>query len=339
MNSIPSSTEIAAWPHFGVMGGGAVGCFYGGLLARAGAPVTIVGRTAHVAAMQARGLRITSRAFDVSVPVQASTELAALATCDIVLFATKGRDTDSVAIELAPHLDPAAVVLAFQNGVDGVDRLAARLSQQVYPAVIYVSCQMIGPGHVQHNGRGDILIGERFLARPDRAMRRTRLEEIAACLRRAVIKTTVADDVRAAMWTKLAMNCAYNALSALGRARYQRIATTDASRLLMRQVTDELVTVAIADGVDLDREGVVQQVMNLANGMPEAISSTGQDIAAGRLTEIDDLNGFVARRGRDLGIDTPVNTTLQLLIRLLEQAPIDAAFFPEIPVPEIPVPG
>jgi 2-dehydropantoate 2-reductase len=310
------------------MGGGAVGCFYGGLLARAGAPVTIVGRAVHVEAMQARGLRISSREFDVTVPVTASTEVAALEACEVVLFATKTRDTEAAARAMAPRLAPSAVVLAFQNGVDGVDRLAASLPQAVFPAVLYVSCLMAGPGHVQHNGRGDILLGERFLDHPERDARRARLEDVAGWLQRAAITTAVVEDVRAALWTKLAMNCAYNALSALGRARYQRLAATEASRVLMRQVTDELVNVAMADGVELDRARVVQQVMDLANGIPEAISSTGQDIAARRRTEIDDLNGFVVRRGRDLGVGTPVNETLQLLMRLLEQAPVDPAFFP-----------
>jgi 2-dehydropantoate 2-reductase len=325
--ALPSSSP-RAWPRFGVMGGGAVGSFYASRLAAAGAPVTLIARAAHVEAIAARGLRLTGRGVDQTVTVAASTDLAALGECEVVVFATKTRDTEATAAALAPRLAPGAIVLVFQNGVDGVDRIAARLTQPVFPAVLFVSCQMLGPGHVQHNGRGDLVLGERFLDHPDAAHRRQQLEQVAAHLRAAAIEATVTDDVRAVLWTKLAMNCAYNALSALGRSRYLRLTTTPPSRQLMRQITDELVTVALADGVALERERVVQLVMDLAAGIPEAISSTGQDIAAGRLTEIDDLNGFVARRGRALGVATPVNETLQLLMQLLETAPPDRAFFP-----------
>jgi 2-dehydropantoate 2-reductase len=148
---------------------------------------------------------------------------------------------------------------------------------------------------------------------------------------RASIPSSVQGDIRVTLWTKLAMNCGYNALSALGRARYQRLVTTVSSRALMRQIVEELVAVGRKDGVPLDFAVVLKQVMDLAEGFPEAISSTGQDIARGRATEIDDLNGYVARRGRALGVPAPLNETLQLMIKVLEAAPADPAFFPKPP--------
>ena len=313
------------------MGGGAIGCLYSGWLARAGAAVSVVARPAHVEAMTAKGVRVTGKDFDFHAPVKASTEMKLLAESDLVLFCTKTRDTEQVAAGLKPFLPAHATVLVFQNGVDGAARVSSILSNPVFPAALIVSCAMRGPGHVHHNGRGDVILGEWFPGRPDAAERQTLLEDFARLFQRASIPSSVAADIRLTLWTKLAMNCGYNALSALGRARYQRLVTTEASRALMRQIVEELVAVGRADGVPLDFEVVLKQVMDLAEGFPEAISSTGQDIAHGRPTEIDDLNGFVARRGRVLGVPAPLNETLQRMIKVLEEAPVDPAFFPKLP--------
>jgi 2-dehydropantoate 2-reductase len=311
------------------MGGGAIGCLYGGWLAKAGAPVTIVGRAVHVDAMRDRGLRVTGHDFDFHVPVKASTDLGALASSDIVLFCTKTRDTENVATELKPLLLPTATVLAFQNGVDGAERLAAILPNPVFSAALVVSCYIEGPGHVHHNGRGDVLLGDWLADRGDATERGALLQSIVETLQRGAIQASLAPDIRLTLWTKLAMNCGYNALSALCRARYERLVTTEPSRLLMRRIVEELVAVGQRDGVALDFEVVLKQVMDLAAGFPTAISSTGQDIAQGRPTEVDDLNGYVGRRGRALGVPTPLNETLQLMVKVLEEAPVDAAFFPK----------
>ncbi len=310
------------------MGGGAIGCLYGGWLAKAGAPVTIVGRRIHVDAVRAQGLHLTGRDFDFHVPVGASTDVSALAQSDIVLFCTKTRDTERVATEMKSFLGSTAAVLAFQNGVDGAERLAAILPNPVFSAALVVSCYMKGSGHVHHNGRGDVLLGDWFPDRGDAAERGALLESIVATLRRGDIQASLAPDIRLTLWTKLAMNCGYNALSALCRARYARLVSTESSRTLMRTVVEELVTVGRRDGVRLEFDVVLKQVMDLAAGFPSAISSTGQDIAQGRPTEIDDLNGYVARRGHALGVPTPLNETLRLMIKVLEEAPVDPAFFP-----------
>lgn len=316
------------WPHIGVMGGGAIGCLYGGWLARAGAPVSIVARALHAEAMSANGVRVSGQDFDFTAAVRASTRFDVLADADLVLFCTKTPDTEPVARELAAVLRPTATVLAFQNGVDGALRLATILKNPVFPAALIVSCQMAGPGQVRHNGRGDVILGEWFKDRPDTTARRTLLEGAARTFQQASIEASVAPDIRLTLWTKLAMNCAYNALSALTRARYKRLVATDPSRALMQQIVEELVAVGRADGVPLDFDLVLTQVMDLAAGFPEAISSTGQDIANGRATEIGDLNGFVARRGRALGVPAPLNETLERMVEVLQEAPADPAFFP-----------
>jgi 2-dehydropantoate 2-reductase len=137
---------------------------------------------------------------------------------------------------------------------------------------------------------------------------------------RAGIPCVASDNIKGDLWTKLIMDCAYNAVSALGRAKYGAIQEHPSVREVLRLIVAETVAVARAAGVRLTESGLVESVFKLGVAMSEATSSTAQDIARGRRTEIDSLNGYVARRGAELGVLTPVNQTLHTLVKLLEGA-------------------
>src|SRR5438477_8699672 len=142
-----------------VMGAGAVGCYYGGMLARAGYEVTLIARAQHVEAVQKRGLRMETKAFDAYVPMQASAEASGARGAKLVLFSVKSTDTERAGAALAPYLERDAAILTLQNGVDNAERLAATLGREVLPAVVYVAVEMAGPGHVKHHGRRELAIG------------------------------------------------------------------------------------------------------------------------------------------------------------------------------------
>ena len=305
-----------SWPRVAVLGAGAVGCFFGGMLARAGAPVTVVGRPAHVAAIRRDGLLMEALTFREHVRAAADTEPAAVASHDVVLFCVKSGDTEAGARAIAPHLAPGAVVVSLQNGVDNPARLAPLVAAEVLGAVVYVGCGMAGPGHVRHTGRGDLVIGGlRGSAEGERGAR-----EVAALFERAGVPCVVSPDIDADLWLKLIVNCAYNPTSALSRLQYGRMLAQPEGPDLMRAIVAEAVAVARAEGVNLPAEGLVEKVLAVGKAMPTQISSTAQDIALGKRTEIDALNGHVARRGAALGVPTPVNTTLWHLVKLLEAA-------------------
>ncbi|HEX5270375.1 MAG TPA: ketopantoate reductase C-terminal domain-containing protein, partial [Gemmataceae bacterium] len=137
---------------------------------------------------------------------------------------------------------------------------------------------------------------------------------------RAGVPCRVSDNVAADLWMKLIINCAYNAISALGRARYGRMASDPRVRAVMRRVVEETAAVAGAAGVRLPDVDLVEATLRLADSMPGTLSSTAQDVLRGKPTEIDSLNGFVARRGAELGVPAPVNETLHALVKLLERA-------------------
>ncbi len=296
-----------------VMGAGAVGSYFGGMLARAGHAVTLVARQAHAQAVVREGLRMETRSFDERVSLAASTEAAAVQGADLVLFCVKSADTEAAGRQLLPYLATDALVLCLQNGVDNADRLRSVLPPaQVAAAVVYVATALPGPGHVLHLGRGELVI------EPS-----ARAAEVAQVLHGADVPTQISDNVRGALWAKLIVNCAYNAVSAIAQRPYGENVRSEGIPELMRDVIDECTAVAAADGVVLpgDPHAAARQI---AETMPGQFSSTAQDLARGKRTEIDYLNGFVVRRGEALGIPTPANRALWALVKLIETRPTPA---------------
>lgn len=314
--------------HVGVMGAGAVGSFFGAMLARAGVRVTLVGRAAHADAVNAAGLELTSAGQVAHVPMAASTDLAALREADVVLVCVKSVATESVADALVHVVSPTALLVSLQNGVDNAWRISARVPNPVVPAAVYVSVEMTGAGRLRHNGGGSLVLGrplrssaaEAVPASAPGAAADVTFDALVDRMIAAGVPCRVSDDIRVDLWTKLTANCAYNALSALAQVRYRHLAADQGARDVMRMVTEENAAVAQADGVPVTVDALDDAVRRIAEVMPEALSSTAQDLLLGRPTEIGDLNGFVVRRGLALGVLTPVNRTLHALVGLAERS-------------------
>jgi 2-dehydropantoate 2-reductase len=298
-----------------VVGAGAVGSYYGGLLARAGLPVVLIGRAAHVEAIRSRGLRILQDGHTMTVPVAATTELDAARGAQLVLLCVKSRDTAATCRSLRPLLDPDTIVMSLQNGVANPSVIAGELEAQVVPTVVYVATALAEPGVVAHHGGGRLAIG----SMPQSLLPRERIEALAQLLRGAGITVDVADRVMDALWGKLMVNCAYNALSAITQLDYATLVGSDEIRELMRALVAEVVAVGRAQGVRFP-EDVEAPTWAIAQSMPRQRSSTAQDLARGRPTEIDWINGQIVRDGALQGIPTPANQAVHALVRLLEAA-------------------
>ena len=292
-----------------VMGAGAVGCYYGGMLARAGHAVALVARPVHVEAIRQNGLLLDTQTFQERVPLQADTEARAVQGAQCVLFCVKSTDTESAGQAMAPYLGADTVVLSLQNGVDNAERLQQLLGRPVLPAVVYVAAGMAGPGHVRHHGRGELVIA------PSPAS-----GDIARSFAAAGIPVEISDNVAGALWAKLVLNCVYNPLSAITQLPYGEIVNSPGLEVprMMDDIVHECMAVARACGVQLP-EGTAEAVLPLARSMATQVSSTAQDLARGHRSEIDHLNGYVVRRGEALGIPTPANRMLHTLVRLLEK--------------------
>jgi 2-dehydropantoate 2-reductase len=289
-----------------VMGAGAVGCYYGAMLARAGHAVTLIGRPTLVDAVHGSGLRLESAAFTGQVLVEATTDPAAVRDAALVLFCVKSGDTEAAGAQLAPHLSADTLVLSLQNGVDNAARLSQVLGRQVIPSVVYVATEMAGPALVRHHGRGELVIGPS-----------PRSAALAAQLAAAGIPTEVSETVLEALWSKLVINCAYNALSAIAQQPYGTLIQAAGVRQVMRDAFDECLAVAGAQGIGLPA-ALWETTLAIADNMAGQRSSTAQDLARGKPSEIDHLNGTIVSLGTAHAIATPVNRSLWCAVKLLE---------------------
>lgn len=308
-------TQERSWPKIAVVGAGAVGGYFGGLLARAGAPVVMIGRPAFVEAVSKSGLFLDTLQFQESVRVSASTELSAARGADIILFCVKTTDNAATARALAPLLARESIVLSLQNGVDNVDQIRAAASIEALAAVVYVAASVPEPGRVTHLGRGDLVVGPRTET----------TEQVATVFERAGIACRISNNIEDELWTKLIWNCALNAISALGHANYGQIVASVDARKMIETIVDEVLAVARAVGVQLsglgDSKAVHAKALTIGTQMAGTFSSTAQDMNRGKRTEIDSLNGYIARRGEELGISTTVNQALYTLVKLAEGRP------------------
>jgi 2-dehydropantoate 2-reductase len=290
-----------------VMGAGAVGCYFGGMLARGGHDVTLVARPQHVEAISRDGLHMDTKTFDEHVRLKASSNPAAVQGAQLVLFSVKSGDTERAGHQIEPYVGKETVVLCLQNGCDNDQRLRAILTQrEVAAAVVFLGAEMRGPGHVKHHGSGKLMID------PIR-----NIPGLAQILEAASIPTEVSENLRGNLWLKLIVNCAYNAISAIARKQYGQIVPSVGVQDVMRDVVDECQAVAAAEGIIVPGD-VDATVRSIVETIPQQYSSTAQDILRGRPTEIDYLNGHVVRRGKALGINTPANQVLWAMVKLIE---------------------
>ena len=300
-----------------VLGAGAVGCFFGGMLARAGHQVTLIGRPVHVEVFRKSGLHFEGLKFNEHIPVEASTEAAAVRGARLILFCVKSTDTEEAAAQIAPFLDAGSIVMKLQNGVDNTERIegklrTARVPCPVISAAVYAATEMAGPGHLRHHGRGDLVIGAM-----DARIPMNYLGKIKIWFEAAGVPTVISHNVAGELWAKLVANCAYNAISAITQLPYGKMINATGIRDIMRDVVEETLAVAKASGVQMAPD-VLARTYKIADAMPTQYSSTAQDLARGKPTEIDHLNGFVVRRGEALGVPTPANRVLHALVKLIE---------------------
>lgn len=306
-------SEIQEWPPIAVVGAGAVGGYFGGMFARAGAPIVFIGRKHFADAVNSKGLVLDKLQGQERMTAKATVEISAVSDCSLILFCVKANDTLVTAKQMAPFLQPDATVVCLQNGVDNADQVQAAANVVAIPAAVYVAVSVPEPGQVKHLARGDLIIGP-----PSKVT-----SGLANLFVRAGISCGISDNIEGELWLKLLRNCALNAISALGHARYGQIAQDADAKQLMQDVVDEVLAVAHAAGVVLpgvdDRESGMAAAMEIATQMADAFSSTAQDLNRGRPTEIDALNGCISRRGAELGVSVPVNHALFTLVKLAEQ--------------------
>lgn len=295
-----------------VMGAGAVGGYFGALLAQAGHDVSFIARGAHMQAMRASGIVIDGPRGRIQVQnITVTDDPATLLPCDVVLFCVKTYDTESAAQAIRPLLAKGGVVITVQNGVDGQDRIVAVLGPDaVMGGLAMVSGVIAEPGVIKTiSEMSSLRFGEANGSASPRAV------AFADACNKAGFTAEIMPDIRAAQWQKfvgLATNAALTSLIRLPAGNIYH----DAELLeLTRRALAEVAAVAKAQNIALP-EDIVERALKLHQNFPPTMyASMYHDHARGRRTELESLSGLVVRRGRQFGVPTPVHEMAYLCLK------------------------
>lgn len=304
-----------------LVGAGSMGSLFGGLLARAGEDVWLVDKRAdHMDAVRENGLRMSFPGGEWRVPVNATTDPSEPGPVDLIVFFVKSFDTLQAAQEAAPLMGSETLALSLQNGLGNAEKIIEGLgTDRVIAGVTRIGAKLVAPGHVEITETAANKGGGTSVGAWKAGTQRSDVERIARVLDQANILTDVLDDAEVFIWGKLANAASMASLTAITHSRVGNVMASADGLALMTAIIDEIVAVANAKGIGLDRDTTLGEATKIFVGIPEHSTSMAEDVAAGRRTEIDALNGAVVEEAEKLGIDVPVNRVIASLVRLIEQ--------------------
>jgi 2-dehydropantoate 2-reductase len=300
-----------------VMGAGAVGSFYGGKLARAGHDVTFVARGENLRVLRQNGLTVKSYQGDFRLErVHATDRPEDTGVCDLALVCVKSYDTLTAAQLLRPAVGPDTIVLSLQNGVENEEQLERELGRgNVMGAMAYIGVDVTSPGVVVHSVAGRLAFGEHNGQRTPGA------ERLAQVFLDAGIDAQLSTNITITLWDKLIWNAAFNAICTLSRSTIGEVLSHPQTRTLVRDTMLEVVTVARAQGLDLQESRADEHIASSQTpGMSSYATSMAYDLARGKRLEYDALNGAVVRFGERCGVPVPINRTLYGLLARIDLA-------------------
>lgn len=299
-----------------VVGCGAMGSVYAGLMAHAGHEVYgITLWPDHVAAIQEKGLRVSGISGDKTLRLAAaSLTTDGIGVCDLVIIATKAFDVQSAASAALPLTGPTTVVQTIQNGVGSPQKVARIVppDQLAVGVVGGYGASVPEPGHVHHNGLEVTWFGK-YAGLPD-----SLLESAAQIWRSSGFKVVLHEDVQSMVWKKLIMNVAFSGSSCVTGLTIGQILNNEHAWKVARACSEEAVAVCQAQGIDLGMADPIAHVQSLGGKIPNARPSMLLDSLAGRYGEIDAINGAISRLGAELGVPTPVNDIVVAIVKAKE---------------------
>jgi 2-dehydropantoate 2-reductase len=301
-------------PTFAFIGAGAVGGYYGALLARHGVDVRFIARGAHLEAIRSHGLRIASPFGDFTVTTRAESDPARIGPVDVVVHTVKTYDNMTAIPLIRPLLGPSTLVLTLQNGVDSAEEIAAVIGEAATVAgATYVATAIEAPGVIRQTGtHRRIVFGEYYSASTQIT---PRVQALADVLSEAGVQAEPVPDVRPALWEKFAYLAPFAAFTGAARMPIGPIWSDKDTRGLFLDAIDEVAAVARADGVVLPA-GYRQRIVEYTGGLPPSTrSSMLIDLQIGKRTEVEALQGSVVRRGRRTGVPTPIMAALYAVLK------------------------
>jgi 2-dehydropantoate 2-reductase len=291
-----------------IMGTGGVGGYYGGLLAQQGNEVTFISRGAHLYAIRHEGLKVKSIHGDFTVfPANATDDPVKVEPVDLILFCVKTYDTDDAAAAIRPVVDLQTVVMSLQNGVDAAERIGKVVgAEHVIGGVTWLSSAVEAPGVIKQISQfRRIVLGELAGGRSER------IQSIFEVLNPTGIEVEISENIQKILWTKFVFISAASAFGSLTRLPMGEYRSVPATRRLISDIMKEVEALARVQGIPLDPDVVEKSLEFMDNASPHIKPSMQLDVESGHRTELESMVGVIGRKGRELGVPTPVADFVQ----------------------------
>lgn len=296
-----------------VVGAGSVGGFFGAHLAKNNPRVSFLLRPNTLAAVRQNGLTIRSASGALTVRPQAASDARQLPRPDLIVLGVKVYDLDEVMDQIEPVLSEQTVVLTLQNGIDAEDRLIARCKRDcVVGGVAYIYSKIAEPGVIDHYKKGAVAIGELM------GYESERLLKIQSLFTAAGISCQLSKDIRRSKWEKMCWNCVFNPITVLINDCVAKALDHPEMVGVIKQIVGEVTAISATLKVPLPPD-MPERVIKATQEIRDIHTSMYDDWKAGRPTEIDSLNGYIAKKGRELGIPTPVNEAFTAMIKAMTE--------------------
>ncbi|KXA89947.1 hypothetical protein AKJ40_02235 [candidate division MSBL1 archaeon SCGC-AAA259M10] len=298
-----------------VLGSGAMGSLFGGLLTADGHDLTLVDVwKEHIETMKERGLVIsTPEGTERNIEVEATADPSSIGNADLVIVFVKSYQTKEALQDTSGFFDENVDVLTLQNGLGNPETISEYVPEKnIIAGVTAHGSTLKNPGHIIHAGVGPTKIGRYFTENDEK------VSQLSKILTSAGFETEVTERIREEIWEKLLVNVGINPPTALARVRNGLLVETEAGEELIETIVNEALQVAVEEGVNV-REDIVNHVKNVASSTSANKSSMLQDIEAGKKTEIEYLTGSIVRRAEKHDIEVPINRTLKHLVELSER--------------------
>jgi len=287
-----------------IMGTGGVGGYYGGLLAQQGNEVTFISRGAHLYAIRQEGMKVKSVHGDFTIfPAKAVENPAEVGPVDLILFCVKTYNTDEAAEAIRPAVGPQTVVLSLQNGIDAAERIGKLVGlEHVLAGATWLSSAVEAPGLIKQVSQfRRIVFGELSEGRSERT------RSIYEVLNPTGITVEISDDIQKVLWTKFVFIASVSSIGSLTRLPMGDYRSVPEARKLLSSIMQEVEALAQAQNIKLDNDVVAKSMEFIDNSAPHIKPSMQLDVESGRRTELESMIGAIGRKGRELGIPTPVS--------------------------------
>jgi 2-dehydropantoate 2-reductase len=299
-----------------VFGAGAMGSFLAGMLSQKH-EVTLYGRGEKIEIVRKKGVKISGKTEIIAkMKTAMNPKEIDKNDYDLIVLAVKSYDTSS-ALEVIKEMKTTATVLSLQNGLDNEIRIAEAIGKErALGGVTSHGITFVEPGHVQHAGTGETIIGEL------NGKETERVKKIGQAFTSVGIETRISRNVHSDIWIKGIVNASINPLTALTRLHNGYLLKIPWLTRLLENTCQECIAVAKKAGIDIQGCDIIEKTKNVARLTGENKSSMLQDIEKGRRTEIDSINGMIVEVGKKRGVGTPINSSLVALVKGIEEGMI-----------------